>query len=140
MNDPSRRDAVKLAVAGAAALAAPAVLAAEQPSAAAEPKRGSAKLLEELGGKKTAFDMAELKKWVQGLEEHGVHIPYWWTHGIPAIDVIVGRGEAAPKDIGKVVQGLFTELPRQIRPDVDVFPYGIPAVLNLAFQVRIARQ
>jgi len=141
MNDVSRRDAVKLAAAGAAALAAPVALAAERPEAqGAEKTRGSAKLLDELAGKRTAFNMTDLKEWVDGLEKHGVHIPNWWIFGTPAVDAILGRGEAAPKDIGKFVQGILGDLPRQIRPNVDVFPYGIPNVQNLVVQVTLTKQ
>ncbi len=142
MDQPTRRDAVKLA-AGVAALGVAAAPAAAAPDPDGDPAhaRGSAKLLAALEDahkeKKLTVNMEELRALVTGLEKSKVTF-HWWTHGIPAIDLIVGRGEVSPKEIGNVLKNIHeVHTFKQIRCQGDVFPFGIPANLRYLVDLKI---
>ena len=139
MSELTRREAAKTAAAGAAALAVSGRLAADEPQAGrAQKERGSTKLFEQLAGKKTAIDTAELRKLVASLEKEGIHIPTWWIYGTPAIDVITGTVQVPIKQIGSLVKGLYIDHELQhLRPNTDVFPLGTPKPDQLLVELRI---
>src|SRR5262249_7670562 len=120
MDELTRRDAAKAAVAGVAAVGVGALGAAEVDAQPA-PKRGSGKLLEEMRGKKSSIDTGELRKLVAGLEKAGIKVPNWWVLGIPAVDVILGRVEVSPKEISDLVKSVYVPAWKRIGCQVTVF-------------------
>jgi hypothetical protein len=144
MSEVTRRDAVKLAAAaGVAAFGATTALAADEQAnqrtvGEAEQIRGSTKMLEQLAGKKTGIDMAELRKLVEALDQQGVVIQDWWIFGTPRIDVVLGRTQIPVKQVDNLVKGVFLVNDFQhLRPNLDCFPYGIPSITNLGVGLRI---
>jgi hypothetical protein len=146
MDNLSRRDAVKFA-AGVAALGVSTAAAGagqvKQPDPDGDPAhaRGSAKLLARLEAAKKANKLVvnfdELRMLAERLERSNITVN-WWTHGIPAIDLIVARGETSPKDVGNLMKTIYEANDfKQIRCYGDVFPLGIPVVLGYLVGLRI---
>ena len=136
MDEVTRRDSVKLAAAGVVALGASAVLAQEKKDRP-EKVRGSAKMVEELLGHRTVIDKDELRSLLTAIDQQGVRIVDWCQYGQPGIDGVCGKIEVAPKGAGDLVRDLFRF--KRIRPELEVFPYGIPVIDRLLIELRIGR-
>jgi hypothetical protein len=137
MDELTRRDAARAAVAGVAAVGLCAV-GAEQASAQPGPERGSAKMLDEVrSAKKSLIDRAELKRLVSGLEKANIKVPRWWVLGTPAIDLILGRVEVTPKQIDELVKSVYVPVWKHLGCQVTIFPFGIPANLKLLVDLKV---
>lgn len=86
-----------------------------------EETRGSERWAEERGI--AGPEIKELRKLAASVDGELV---YWWIRGQPAIDAVFGAVKVRPGGVGPFVDKLMGF--KTLRPRLDVFPYGIPAV------------
>lgn len=109
--------------------------AAEGQEAGGTGARGSEKLIEELLGRPQVIEKSALGRMLTTVAQaQDVRIIDWWWIGMPGITGVLGRLEVDPRAAGGVLQGLFGG---DLRPEVTIFPRGLPKVDNLILEFRI---
>lgn len=92
--------------------------------------RGSAKL--------EAMTIEDLHKSI-GLARTSYKIERWWKYGQPRIDRITATVNVTDvKVAGKLIEGLIGQHGPQHQIDVVVFPYGIPVLDGVRFNVNMS--
>ena len=112
-----------------------------QPAAGGPPqggdRRGSEKMIEQMLGDKGVVEVRELRRLVTALQDQGARIVDWHQVGQGPPDLVVGRFEVGLDRAGGVLETIFKG---RIRPDVVVFPRGVPPVIDsLVIEFRAGR-
>ena len=102
-------------------------------------ERGSDKILSQLFGDAAPADREGLARAVTAARESGLRVVRWWWRGQPAIDLIRAQLDVRPEEAGGVAQGLVGLHGPGAGLAVEVFPYGIPKLDGVRFDVTLNR-
>lgn len=144
MDELTRREVAKRAATGLVAAGAVGIAVAgaaeQQPEAKAAPEgtgRGSEKMIEQMLGDKGVVEVRELRRLVTALQDQGARIVDWHQVGQGPPDLVVGRFEVGLDRSGGVLETIFKG---RMRPEVFVFPKGLPPVIDsLVIEFRTGR-
>jgi hypothetical protein len=102
-------------------------------------QRGSDKILGQLFGDAAPTDRDGLARAVAAAREGGLRVVRWWWKGQPAIDSIRAQLDVGPEEAGGVAQALVGLHAPGAGLAVEVFPYGIPKLDGVRFDVTLNR-